>query len=50
LEEKFADVQNRNNVHTNIREDRLRNSNLSLVTPILPPRQRGDLKSLLTSV
>ena len=44
------DVQHRNNVHTNVRENRLRNPNLILVTPIHPPRQRGDLKSRLISV
>jgi len=45
-----VDVQHRNNVHTNVRENRLRNPYLSLVTNIRPSRQLGDLKSLLTSV
>jgi hypothetical protein len=50
LEGKFKDVQHRHNVHTNVCEDRLPNPNLSLMTPICPPRQRGDLKRLLIIV
>ena len=30
------------NVHTNVRVNRLCNTNLNLVTPIRPTRQRGD--------
>jgi hypothetical protein len=36
LEGKFTDVQHRHNIHTNVRENLLRNPNLSLVTPIRP--------------
>jgi hypothetical protein len=50
LEGKFTDVQHRHNVHTKVREYRLRNPNFNLVKPIRSPRQRGHLKSLLTSV
>ena len=50
MEGKFTDVQHRQNILTNVRENRLRNPNLSLVTPIRPPRQSGDLKRLLMSL
>ena len=50
LEGKFTNVQHRHNVHTSVLENRLRYPNLSLVTPIRPPRQRHDLKGLLISV
>jgi len=50
LEGKFAGVQHRYNVHTNVCEYQLRNPNLSLVTPIPPPRQRCNLKSLFIYV
>jgi hypothetical protein len=50
LEGKFTYVQHRHNVHVTVRQNRLRNTILSLVTPIRPPRQRGDLKSLFISV
>jgi len=38
------------NIHTNVRENLLRKSNLSLETSVRPPRQRGDLESLLIFV
>ena len=38
------------NVQTNVRENLLRKPNLSLEVSVRPPRQRGDLKSLLISV
>jgi len=50
LEGQITDVQHRHNVHANVCENRLRNSNLRLVTHIRPPKQRGDLKTVLIYV
>jgi hypothetical protein len=48
LDGKFTDALHRHNVDTNVRENRLRNPNLSLAEPVRLPGQRGYLKSLVT--